>query len=316
MSFAAVFPGQGSQSLGMLGDLAPVHSAFREAYREASDALGYDVERLITQGPEEELNRTEVTQPVLLAVEIAVWRAWTQATSWRPVALAGHSLGEYAALVASDSIAFADALRLVRLRGQLMQRSVPEGTGAMAALLGLTPPQVSEICKQASQVGVVAPANLNSPEQVVISGERTAVNRAIELAKEQGSKRVVLLPVSVPSHCALMDSAARDLAPALNEIDVKPPQFPVIHNVNVKAATSPDEIRDALIRQLTHPVRWVETIQQLHSQYRVDTVLEVGPGKVLTGLTRRCDRNLVTLSTEGRESFDKAVTALSQAESH
>lgn len=311
MSFAAVFPGQGSQSLGMLEDLASSHPVFAETYQEASETLGYDVARLITNGPAEELNRTEVTQPVLLAAEVAVWRAWGLTTKERPVALAGHSLGEYTALVASDSIQFGDALRLVRLRGQLMQKAVPEGTGAMAALLGLGPQQVSEICEEAAAVGLVSPANINSPEQVVISGERAAVERAIEIARDRGCKRTVLLPVSVPSHCTLMTPAARELAKSLREIDIQSPRIPVIHNVDVKSSANADEIRDALIRQLTHPVRWVETVEQFRSGYGIDTFVELGPNKVLTGLIRRYDRTLVALSTDRLETFEKAISVVS-----
>ena len=291
MSYAFVFPGQGSQSPGMLDALAAEYPVVRESLQEAGEVLGLDLAGLVASGPEAELNRTELTQPALLAAGVATWRAWQAAGGRPPVRLAGHSLGEYTALVCAGCLSFADALRLVRRRGELMQQAVASGEGAMAAILGLDDDAVREACSGAADGDVVAAVNFNAPGQVVIAGQRAAVERAAEAAKAAGARRVVPLPVSVPSHCALMRPAAEALAPALEAVSWKAPAIPVVNNVDVAIEDDPARIREALVRQLYNPVRWVETIQAL-SAAGVTDIVECGPGKVLAGLTRRIDRSL------------------------
>lgn len=309
MAFAVVFPGQGSQSVGMLGELVARHEAARTTLAEASAALGFDVATMITEGPAALLDRTENTQPALLAAGIAVWRCWRERGGKEPAALAGHSLGEYTALVAAGAVEFADALRLVRLRGQYMQEAVPAGAGAMAAILGLDAERVTELCRSASADGMVAPANFNAPEQVVIAGDRAAVEAAGALAEAAGAKRVVPLAVSAPSHCALMRPAAERLAAALAELTLQAPRIPVVNNVDVAAPATPDEVRDALVRQLTQPVRWVEVIGALRSRYGAARVAEFGPGRVLTGLARRIDRSIEALAVNDDAGLEAALAA-------
>ncbi len=284
--FAFVFPGQGSQSVGMLADVAAQYPIVEETFAEASAALGYDLWALVQQGPAEELNKTWQTQPALLTASIALWRVWQQAGGKAPAMMAGHSLGEYSALVCAGVIAFADAVRLVELRGKLMQDAVPEGTGAMSAIIGLDDESIAKACEEAAQGQVVSPVNYNSPGQVVIAGHKEAVERAGAACKVAGAKRALPLPVSVPSHCALMKPAAEKLAVELQNITFNAPAIPVVNNVDVACATDPDEIRNALVRQLYSPVQWTKSVELMASR-DITHLYEVGPGKVLTGLTKR-----------------------------
>jgi [acyl-carrier-protein] S-malonyltransferase len=288
-SLALVFPGQGSQQLGMLGDLAAEHSIIEQTFNEASDALGFDLWKMVQEGPEADLNSTENTQPALLAASVALWRLWQQQGGATPATVAGHSLGEYSALVCAGAIDFADGVKLVQLRGQLMQAAVPAGTGAMAAILGLADAEVVAACEAAAQGDVVSAVNFNCPGQVVIAGQKEAVARGVEACKEAGAKRAVELPVSVPSHCALMRPAAEKLGEALNAIDVRMPVISLVHNVNAATAQDATELRDLLVRQLYSPVRWTESVQAMQA-VGVDTLIECGPGKVLSGLNKKVDR--------------------------
>lgn len=284
--FAMVFPGQGSQAVGMLGELAAQHPVIEATFSEASAALGYDLWQLTQQGPAEELNKTWQTQPALLAASVALWRLWQQQGGVEPKMMAGHSLGEYSALVCAGVLAFPQAIRLVELRGRLMQEAVPEGTGAMSAIIGLDNEAIEKACAESAQGQVVAPVNFNSPGQVVIAGNKDAVERAGAACKAAGAKRALPLPVSVPSHCALMKPAADRLAAALEDVTFSTPRFPVVNNVDVRIESSPEAIRSALVRQLYSPVRWAESVEFMAAQ-GVGHLLEVGPGKVLTGLTKR-----------------------------
>lgn len=285
-TFAMVFPGQGSQSVGMLADLAQQFPIVEQTFAEASAVLGYDLWALVQQGPAEELNKTWQTQPALLTASVAIWRVWQEKNGAMPVVMAGHSLGEYSALVCAGVMDFKDAVRLVELRGKLMQEAVPEGTGAMAAIIGLDNDSIAKACAESAEGLVVAPVNFNSPGQVVIAGNKEAVERAGAACKAAGAKRALPLPVSVPSHCALMKPAADKLAVALQEITFNAPRIPVINNVDVAAESDADAIRSALVRQLYSPVRWTETVESMSAQ-GVAHLLEMGPGKVLTGLTKR-----------------------------
>ncbi|MGL4627288.1 MAG: ACP S-malonyltransferase [Plesiomonas shigelloides] len=285
-TFAMVFPGQGSQSVGMLADLAQQFPIVEQTFAEASAVLGYDLWALVQQGPAEELNKTWQTQPALLTASVAIWRVWQEKNGAMPVVMAGHSLGEYSALVCAGVMDFKDAVRLVELRGKLMQEAVPEGAGAMAAIIGLDNDSIAKACAESAEGQVVAPVNFNSPGQVVIAGNKEAVERAGAACKAAGAKRALPLPVSVPSHCALMKPAADKLAVALQEITFNAPRIPVINNVDVAAESDADAIRSALVRQLYSPVRWTETVESMSAQ-GVAHLLEMGPGKVLTGLTKR-----------------------------
>lgn len=311
MSLAFVFPGQGSQSIGMLDQLASEYPLVQQTFSEASEVLGYDLWSLVTLGPETALNQTERTQPAMLAAGIAVWRVWQSLTNIQPDYLAGHSLGEYTALVASGALSFANAIKLVELRGQYMQQAVPEGQGAMAAILGLDDNVVKLVCQQAAGSEVVEAVNFNSPGQVVIAGHVGAVTKATLLAKEQGAKRALMLPVSVPSHCILMKPAADKLSDTLAGMPVHQTRIPVIHNASV--STSQDEIgiKTSLVEQLHNPVRWVETVQWL-SNHSVDKIIECGPGKVLAGLTKRIDKTITGLPVFDQSSIEKAVQALGE----
>jgi len=311
MSLAFVFPGQGSQSLAMLSELAVQFPEVQDTFSQASDALGYDLWDLVSNGPVEELNQTDKTQPAMLAAGIAVWLCWQKTSDITPDFFAGHSLGEYTALVAAGSLDFSDAIKLVSQRGQFMQQAVPAGEGAMAAVLGLDDDAVRSLCDEAATMGVVEAVNFNSPGQVVIAGSVDAVNKAIELAKEQGAKRALLLPVSVPSHCALMKPAAEKLTAALTSITVESPQTPVIHNVSVTSTSDTSEIKSLLAQQLHSPVRWVETIQFLAEQ-GVDKIVECGPGKVLAGLTKRIDKSVVAYPVLDIATLEKTVQALGE----
>ncbi|MGK4446477.1 ACP S-malonyltransferase [Yersinia enterocolitica] len=284
--FAMVFPGQGSQSLGMLADLAAQFPIVEETFSEASSVLGYDLWQLVQQGPAEELNKTWQTQPALLTASVAIWRVWQHQGGKLPTMMAGHSLGEYSALVCAGVLDFKQAVRLVELRGKLMQEAVPEGTGAMYAIIGLDNESIAKACEESALGQVVSPVNFNSPGQVVIAGNKEAVERAGAACKALGAKRALQLPVSVPSHCALMKPAADKLAVALEEIEFQAPLFPVVNNVDVKTEVSPEAIRSALVRQLYNPVRWTESVEFMAAE-GVELLLEVGPGKVLTGLTKR-----------------------------
>lgn len=306
MSLAFVFPGQGSQSVGMLAELASAESQVEATFAEASAALGYDLWKIVAEGPAEELNQTHITQPAMLSAGIAVWRIWQAKGGATPAVMAGHSLGEYTALVAAGAIAFADAVALVAERGKLMQEAVPAGTGSMAAILGLEDAQVIEVCANAAQGEVVSAVNFNANGQVVIAGQVAAVERAVELAKEAGAKRAVILPVSVPSHCELMKPAAEKLAERLAAITVSAPQIPVINNADVSKASDADSIRDALVRQLYSPVRWVETVQAMAGE-GVDTLIECGPGKVLVGLNKRIVKEMNTAALFDPAGFEAAL---------
>ncbi|GAB6049659.1 ACP S-malonyltransferase [Hydrogenophilus islandicus] len=307
MTMIFVFPGQGSQSVGMMRAYAGLPQ-IAETFTEASDALGEDLWKLVDTGPEEELARTRNTQPVMLTAGVAVWRAWKALGGGDPQLMAGHSLGEYSALVAADALAFADAVRLVRLRGEAMQEAVPEGVGAMAAILGLDAATVAEVCAEvATPSTVVAPANLNAPGQIVIAGHQEAVHRAIEAAKARGAKRAVLLPVSAPFHCELMRPAAERLAAALQTVTVRPPRIPVIHNVDVSVHTDPEEIRAALVAQAYSPVRWIETIERAAAE-GVTHVVECGPGKVLAGLTKRIVKSLESVALADGQAVQALIS--------
>ncbi len=289
MSYAFVFPGQGSQSVGMLADMAEQHAVVKSTFDEASEALGYDLWSVVQNGPEEKLNQTDVTQPAMLTSGIAIWRALAEQKTLAPAYLAGHSLGEYTALVAADVMNLAQGVELVAERGRLMQSAVPAGEGAMAAILGLEDQQIMDICAAAD--GVVEAVNFNSPGQVVIAGAKTAVDAVLPVFEEAGAKRVVPLAVSVPSHCSLMKSAADALAEKLNGMTLNTPTIPVLHNVNAETTASEVEIKQALVEQLYRPVQWVKTVEKMKS-LGVERLYELGPGKVLMGLNRRIDRKM------------------------
>ncbi|MDU1572840.1 MULTISPECIES: ACP S-malonyltransferase [Pantoea] len=304
--FAFVFPGQGSQTVGMLSELAATYPLVEATFREASDALGYDLWQLVSAGPAEELNKTWQTQPALLAASVAIYRVWQQQGGAQPTLMAGHSLGEYSALVCAGVLDFADAIKLVELRGKLMQEAVPEGTGAMQAIIGLDDASIRKACEESAQGQVVSPVNFNSPGQVVIAGNKEAVERAGAACKAAGAKRALPLPVSVPSHCALMKPAADKLAVALEEIAFNAPSVPVVNNVDVKCESDAAAIRHALVRQLYSPVRWTESVEFMASQ-GVTQLLEMGPGKVLTGLTKRIVDSLTAAAVNDPTSLSAAL---------
>lgn len=304
--FAYVFPGQGSQAVGMLAELAETYPVVRETFSAASQRLDYDLWQLVQEGPEADLNRTDRTQPAMLAAGVAVWRVLREKGAPMPAIMAGHSLGEYSALVCAEALDFGDAVVLVADRGRFMQEAVPEGQGAMAALLGLDDEQVRAVCAETANGDVVEPVNLNAPGQVVIAGHRGAVERAMEAAKAAGAKRALLLPVSVPSHCALMKPASERLAGRLADVEINTPTIPVLHNVDVASYDAPEQIRDRLVRQLYSPVRWVETVQALAAQ-DVSTVVECGPGKVLAGLNKRIARQLTALPVFDSAGVEKLL---------
>ncbi|HEY2023909.1 ACP S-malonyltransferase [Paraburkholderia sp.] len=310
MKFAFVFPGQGSQAVGMLNAFA-VHALVRETVQEASDALNQDLAKLIAEGPTEDLNLTSNTQPVMLTAAYAIYRAWRQAGGPAPAIVAGHSLGEYTALVAAGALAFRDAVPLVRFRAQAMQTAVPVGVGGMAAILGLDDDTVRAVCAEASAAGVVEAVNFNAPAQVVIAGHKVAVEKACEIAKAKGAKRALPLPVSAPFHSSLLKPASDQLREYLASVDVQVPSIPVINNVDVAVVSEPAAIKDALVRQAAGPVRWVECVQAMAAQ-GVTHVIECGPGKVLAGLTKRIDGNLAGASVFDPASLEetlKLVTA-------
>lgn len=306
MSLAFVFPGQGSQSIGMLNALADEFSLVKETYAQASDVLGYDLWKIVCEGPDEKLNSTDITQPAMLAAGVATWRIWKDRNGKQPAIMAGHSLGEYSALVCAGAIEFTDAIKLVSARGQYMQQAVPAGTGAMAAILGLDDDAVREVCTQSAEGEIVEAVNFNSPGQVVVAGNRSAVERAANIAKEKGAKRAVILPVSVPSHCQLMKPAADKLAEDLKQVAIKQPAITVINNVDVQSPIDADAIRDALIRQLYQPVRWVEVIQKMATS-GVSNIIECGPGKVLMGLNKRIEKSLANTAITDADSLNAAL---------
>lgn len=308
MSFAFIFPGQGSQSIGMLAELAASFPVVEETFAEASKALGYDLWKLVQEGPADDLNSTDRTQPAMLTAGVACWRAWLQQGGTTPAVMAGHSLGEYTALVCAGAMSLADAVTLVADRGRFMQAAVPEGEGAMAAILGLADEDVIAVCEEAAQGEVLAAVNFNSPGQVVIAGSAAAVERAAPIAKERGAKRAVILPVSVPSHCALMAPAAEKLAERLGSISFSRPSIPVINNADVATPDNTDDICAALVKQLDSPVRWVETINKMSAD-GVTSVIECGPGKVLTGLNKRINKELQALAVFDAETLNAALEA-------
>lgn len=308
-SLAFVFPGQGSQSLGMLAELGDQHAIVRDTFAEASAVLGYDLWALVQEGPEERLNQTDKTQPAILTASIALWRLWQAEGGVQPAYVAGHSLGEYSALVAAGSLAFADAVKLVERRGQLMQEAVPAGTGGMAAILGLEDADVLAACAEAAQGEVVSAVNFNAPGQVVIAGAAKAVERAIESCKARGAKRAVALPVSVPSHCELMRPAAERFAEAVEAIQWQMPQIALVQNVTAQVPADLAALKRDLLAQLYSPVRWVESVQLL-AEKGVTDLVECGPGKVLAGLNKRCAKGVTTHNLDSADAFGAARAAL------
>ncbi len=305
---AFVFPGQGSQSVGMLNALAEAFPVVKEVFAEASQALGDDLWTLVAQGPADKLNQTEITQPAMLTAGVAVWRLWCEQGGPLPAVMAGHSLGEYTALVCAGALDFAEAVRLVADRGRYMQEAVPPGQGGMAAILGLEDEAVRRLCAESAHGEVLEPVNFNSPGQVVIAGTAAAVARAVERARDFGAKRALVLPVSVPSHCALMQPAAERLARRLETVTIRTPDIPVIHNVHVETERTPSGIRAALARQVAAPVRWVETIQKM-ADMGVERLVECGPGRVLAGLVKRIAPPLRVWSVSDPASLREALTA-------
>ena len=309
MSVAFVFPGQGSQQVGMMSGFAG-HRAVRDTFAEASEALGDDLWKLVDEGPAEALGLTRNTQPAMLTAGVAVWRAWQAASGRAPAFMAGHSLGEYSALVAAGALAFRDAVPLVRFRAEAMQDAVAAGVGAMAAVIGADDAAVAEACREAAQGEVVEPVNYNAPGQIVIAGNKSAVERAIAAAKARGAKRAMLLPVSAPFHSSLLKPAAARLATRLAEVEFRAPAVPVVHNVDVQTHATVDEIRGALAQQAASPVRWTDTIRALAAR-GVTHVVECGPGKVRAGLARRIDESLTVFALTDGAALDEARGALS-----
>ncbi len=307
---AFVFPGQGSQKVGMLADAYEAYAAVRETFAEASEALGYDVWDLIQNGEQEALNLTETTQPVLLTSSVALWRAWQAEGGVVPGMMAGHSLGEFSALVCAGSLGFADAVRLVRQRGQFMQTAVPVGEGAMAAIIGLDDDTINRICEETD--GVVAAVNFNSPGQVVIAGHAGPVEVAIAALKEAGAKRAMPLPVSAPFHTALMRPAGERLAEAMADVAIAAPQIPVVHNVHAKTEAEPERIRELLVEQIYSPVQWTSCVQTMITA-GVSACVECGPGKVLSGLVRRIDKAVGSYAIEEPAELSAALEALAQS---
>lgn len=296
----------------MLNALAAEYPQVQETFAEATRALGYDLWQVVADGPDDRLNQTQVTQPAMLAAGVAVWRVWRAKGGTIPVVMAGHSLGEYSALVCAEALAFSDAVKLVAERGRYMQEAVPVGQGGMAAILGLDDAVVVKVCEQAAEGEVLEAVNFNSPGQVVIAGTATAVARGAERAKAAGAKRALVLPVSVPSHCALMRPAAERLAARLQEVAFQTPRIPILHNAHLKSETEADAMRAALVRQVAAPVRWVETVQAMLAQ-GVERIIECGPGKVLTGLNRRIDKRADTLPVYDPATLNEALSKLTAA---
>jgi [acyl-carrier-protein] S-malonyltransferase len=311
MSIALVFPGQGSQSVGMLAALAAQYDSVRAGYAQASKALGFDLWSLVADGPAERLNSTEITQPAMLVADVVTARIWREQGGGDPIAVAGHSLGEFAALVCAGALQFEEAVRLVHFRGQIMQQAVPEGVGAMAVVLGIEDEQVEAACAQAGQGQVVEAVNYNSPGQVVIAGHAAAVQRALVLAKQLGAKRAQLLPISVPAHSSLMREAAHRLEQRLAQTEVQRPSCRYISAVDAAEHSDPQDIRATLVRQLASPVRWPQTVRALLQG--AETLIESGPGKVLTSLNRRIERGARCFALEDPESLAAALAATAGA---
>ena len=309
MGFAAVFPGQGSQSVGMLAELADAFPTVESTFAEASEALGYDLWRVCREGPEEKLNSTECTQPAMLAAGVAVFRVWREQGGAAPEIMAGHSLGEYSALVCADGVAFPDAVALVAARGRYMQEAVPSGQGAVAAVIGLGDDEVEAACRAAARGEVVCPVNFNAPGQVVLAGHTGAVARALDLAREAGARRAILLPLSVPVHSPLMEPAAERFRSRLEEVAFSTPAVPVVANIGVEPHRDPCSMRERLVRQLHSPVPWTATVLRL-ADAGVDAVLEPGPGRVLAGLNRRIDRGMKAHAVFDPASLGAALEAL------
>lgn len=307
-NLAFVFPGQGSQQVGMLAELAEQHSIITDTFAEASEVLGYDLWNLVQNGPAEDLNQTDKTQPALLTSGVALWRLWQQQGGAAPAVVAGHSLGEYTALVCAGAIEFKDGVNLVKLRGEFMQQAVPAGTGAMSAILGLADDLIAQACKDAEQGEIVSPVNYNCPGQVVIAGHKAAVERAMELCKEAGAKRAIPLPVSVPSHCELMKPAAEKMAAELANIEVKMPAIKVVQNTTAAAATTIEELKSNLLAQLYSPVLWTDSVQGMIEQ-GVENTVECGPGKVLSGLNKKIHRPLIVAAINDVAGLEKALSA-------
>lgn len=308
-SLAFIFPGQGSQSVGMLAELGAKEPLVQQTFAEASDALGFDLWALAQEGPEETQNLTENTQPLILTASVALWRLWSKQSEHRPAQMAGHSLGEFSALVCAGALPFAETVDLVRQRGQFMQTAVPVGVGAMAAIIGLSDDLINQACEQAAGDEVVAAVNYNSPGQVVIAGHAAAVQRAAERCKEVGAKRALPLPVSAPFHTSLMKPAGEQLASVLQGINVQTPAIPVIHNVHAQAEQDADAIRQILVEQISSPVPWVACVSAL-TENGAEHLVECGPGKVLSGLGRRIDKTLTSSNLQLSEDFDKLNQAL------
>ncbi|MGM0632307.1 MAG: ACP S-malonyltransferase [Pseudomonadota bacterium] len=308
--FAVVFPGQGSQKQGMLSSMHEQHAVVANTFREAGEVLGLDLWEIVRDNPDGRLDSTEITQPALLTASVALWRLWQERQGPLPELLAGHSLGEYSALVCAGVMAFPDAVDSVHQRGRFMQTAVPAGEGAMAAIIGLDDAVIAEACRQASDGdAIVSPANFNAPGQTVIAGEKGAVDRAVDACRQAGAKRALPLNVSVPSHCALMKPAAEQLAVRLESIEFRKPSIPVIQNVNGRTSRDPQEIRDNLLKQLYMPVQWVDSIHCL-GDLGIGNVVELGPGKVLSGLVRRVNRNLACYNSEDEGALDQAIETL------
>ena len=303
---AIVFPGQGSQTIGMLDNLITIDKKAREIVNIASDILGYDILKIISDGPKEKLDSTEVTQPAILLTSYVTWLLWKHESNTIPSVLAGHSLGEYTALLCADIISFEDAIMIVSERGKYMQQSVPDSTGAMAAILGLDDSLIEQLCSNAAEDEIVSAANYNSPGQVVVSGHKNAVNRMINLAKNAGARRAILLPVSVPSHCALMKDTANKFSKLLDKITFNNAQIPILQNVDAKLKTNAADIKTALIKQLYEPVRWVDTINEIH-RIGVTKIIECGPNNVLSGLIKRIEKSFELFSISDKPSLEKTL---------
>jgi [acyl-carrier-protein] S-malonyltransferase len=308
-NLAFVFPGQGSQKIGMLADLAAANPLVEETFKEASAVLGYDAWKLIQEGEQEDINLTERTQPLLLTASVAIWRLWQQQGGPQPVAMAGHSLGEWSALVCAGVVSFADAVEIVRARGAFMQEAVPVGVGAMAAIMGIDDQIVIDACSDAAGEQVVAAVNFNAPGQVVIAGDASAVARAIDICKKAGAKRAVELPVSAPFHTSLMRPAADNLAKIVGETTFSAPQIPVLHNVHAQPETNPEAIKTLMLEQIYQPVLWVDCVNAL-SNLGAEILIECGPGRVLNGLSKRIDRGLTSLATDDVASLENALTSV------
>lgn len=308
-NLAFVFPGQGSQKIGMLAELAEQNPIIEKTFSEASEVLGYDMWDLIQQGAQEDINLTQRTQPILLTCSVAIWRLWNEKLGATPSQMAGHSLGEWSALVCANVIDFADGLRIVEARGRYMQQAVPVGQGAMAAIIGLDDQAILDACAEAGDLGVVDAVNFNAPGQVVIAGSNDAVERAMDICKAAGAKRALPLSVSAPFHTSLMKPAADNLAEMVNAVSFRAPEVPIMHNVHARNEQDPEAIKALMLEQIYSPVKWVDCVKQL-KEGGVSTLVECGPGKVLSGLVKRIDRDLISVATETVADFDAALTII------